>query len=233
MTAAAYSQVIAAAPRDRLDLFLAAANRLGAPVGNIEKDFWVCWTLNALYHERPAGDPRLLFKGGTSLSKAYLAPGWRGGWLGVGRTDRLDDVLAAIKKLADGRLCSPGPMQHAIETALTTDRSHQREFIDALKARADLTMARLETMPGVSCVRPRAAFYAMPKIALPPGMTDEDYVLGLLREKGILCVYGSGFGLKKEDGFLRVVFLAPPGELEAIYADVADFTATFLAGADA
>jgi hypothetical protein len=71
MTAAAYKQVISASPRDRLDLFLATANRLGAPVGNVEKDFWVCWTLNALYHERPAGGPRLLFKGGTSLSKAY------------------------------------------------------------------------------------------------------------------------------------------------------------------
>ena len=71
MTAAAYRQVIAAPPRDRLDLFLETANRLGAPVGNVEKDFWVCWTLNALYRERPAGGPRLLFKGGTSLSKGY------------------------------------------------------------------------------------------------------------------------------------------------------------------
>jgi hypothetical protein len=71
MTTAAYKQIIAATPRDRLDLFLATANRLGAPVGNVEKDFWVCWTLNALYLERPAGGPRLLFKGGTSLSKAY------------------------------------------------------------------------------------------------------------------------------------------------------------------
>jgi predicted nucleotidyltransferase component of viral defense system len=71
LTANAYRQVIAAPPRERLDLFLAAANRLGAPVGNIEKDFWVCWTLNAIYHRRPAGGPRLLFKGGTSLSKAY------------------------------------------------------------------------------------------------------------------------------------------------------------------
>jgi predicted nucleotidyltransferase component of viral defense system len=68
---AAYKQIIAARPRDRLDLFLATANRLGAPVGNVEKDFWVYWTLNAIYHERPAGGPRLLFKGGTSLSKAY------------------------------------------------------------------------------------------------------------------------------------------------------------------
>ena len=71
MCAAAFRQVIAAPPRDRLDLFLETADRLGAPVGNVEKDFWVCWTLNALYRDRPAGGPRLLFKGGTSLSKAY------------------------------------------------------------------------------------------------------------------------------------------------------------------
>lgn len=71
MSTTAYKQVVETPARDRLDLFLATANRLGAPVGNIEKDFWVCWTLNALYHERPAGAPRLLFKGGTSLSKAY------------------------------------------------------------------------------------------------------------------------------------------------------------------
>ena len=45
----------------------------------------------------------------SSLSKAYLAPGWRAGWLVVGRSPRLNDALAAMKKLADGRLCSPGP----------------------------------------------------------------------------------------------------------------------------
>lgn len=47
------------------------ANRLGAPIGNMEKDFWVCWTLDTLYHHLPANRPRLLFKGGTSLSKAH------------------------------------------------------------------------------------------------------------------------------------------------------------------
>jgi len=44
---------------------------MGAPLINVEKDFWVCWTLNTLYHRLPIGGPRLLFKGGTSLSKAY------------------------------------------------------------------------------------------------------------------------------------------------------------------
>jgi alanine-synthesizing transaminase len=82
-------------------------------------------------------------------------------------------------------------------------------------------------MPGVSCVAPTAAFYAMPKIDLPPGRTDEDYVLGLLRATGILCVHGSGFGLPARDGFLRIVFLAPPSDLAAIYDDMAAFTREF------
>jgi predicted PurR-regulated permease PerM len=55
------------------------------------------------------------------------------------------------------------------------------------------------------------------------------YVLGLLRAKGILCVYGSGFGLPAADGFLRIVFLAPLDDLAAIYDDMAAFTADFLA----
>jgi alanine-synthesizing transaminase len=164
----------------------------------------------------------------SSLSKAYLAPGWRAGWLAVGRSDRLNDVLAAIRKLADGRLCSPGPMQFAIHAALTGDRSHQRTFVQALRARADLSVARLSAMPGVSVVAPRAAFYAMPRIALPPGRTDEEFVLALLRDTGILCVYGSGFGTQPEQGFLRIVFLASLEELAAIYDDFAAFTARYL-----
>jgi hypothetical protein len=71
VSATDYITLISASPRDRLDAFLATANRLGAPVGNIEKDFWVCWTLDVLYHQLPQGQPRLLLKGGTSLSKAY------------------------------------------------------------------------------------------------------------------------------------------------------------------
>lgn len=164
----------------------------------------------------------------SSLSKAYLAPGWRAGWLAAGRSDRLDDVLAAIKKLADGRLCSPGPMQYAIEAALTGDRSHQTAFVRQLRQRADLTMSRLNAIDGLSCVRPQAAFYVMPKVALPPGKTDEDFVLGLLRETGILCVYGSGFGLPARDGFFRIVYLASPDELSSIYDDLATFTGRFL-----
>jgi alanine-synthesizing transaminase len=164
----------------------------------------------------------------SSLSKGFVAPGWRAGWLAVGRSERLDDVLAAIKKLADGRVCSPGPMQYGIEAALTGPREHQREFVRELGVRADLTMSRLAAIPGISCVAPRAAFYAMPQVTLPPGETDESFVLGLLRATGILCVYGSGFGLPASLGFFRIVFLASPDELAAIYDDLAAFTREFL-----
>ncbi len=66
-----FQTVIAAADAERRDLFLGAAVRLGTAVQNVEKDFWVCWTLDALFNGLPAGGPRLLFKGGTSLSKAF------------------------------------------------------------------------------------------------------------------------------------------------------------------
>jgi hypothetical protein len=63
--------VLAASDEERRDLFVGAADRLRTNEQNIEKDFWVCWTLDALFNELDAGGPRLLFKGGTSLSKGY------------------------------------------------------------------------------------------------------------------------------------------------------------------
>ena len=164
----------------------------------------------------------------SSLSKAYLAPGWRAGWMGIGRSPRLNDAVKAIAKLADGRLCSTLPMQYAITAALTGDRSHQVSFRAALKERAAITTELLNAIPGITSVAPTAAFYAMPKVALPKGRTDEDYVLALLRQTGVLCVHGSGFGMPPEDGYLRIVFLASPEELRTIYGLMADFTREYL-----
>jgi hypothetical protein len=62
-----FVKILQAPLQDRRDLFLGAANRLGTPEANIEKDFWVCWTLDALFNPLHEGYPRLLFKGGTSL----------------------------------------------------------------------------------------------------------------------------------------------------------------------
>ena len=164
----------------------------------------------------------------SSLSKAFVAPGWRAGWLVAGRTSRLDPALAAIRKLADGRLCSNGIVQYAIAPALKGDRSFQRTFREELRERAAVTSRAMNGIPGFSCVPPAGAFYAMPRVSLPPGRTDEDFVLALLRSTGILCVYGSGFGLPAADGFFRIVCLAPPAELRTIYDAMGAFARDYL-----
>lgn len=66
-----FDTIIQAADEERRGLFLTTAARLGTAVQNVEKDFWVCWTLDVLFNGLPLDGPRLLFKGGTSLSKAY------------------------------------------------------------------------------------------------------------------------------------------------------------------
>jgi hypothetical protein len=66
-----FQTVLFANDEERRDLFVGVADQLRTNEQNIEKDFWVCWTLDALFNELEAGGPRLLFKGGTSLSKGY------------------------------------------------------------------------------------------------------------------------------------------------------------------
>jgi alanine-synthesizing transaminase len=163
----------------------------------------------------------------SGLSKGYLVPGWRTGWLAVGGGDRLKDVLAAITKLAEGRLCSTMPMQRAVAAALNGDRSHQAAFRTALRERAELVYARANAVPRMSSTRPAAAFYAMPKVELPRGRSDADFIIDLVHATGVLCVHGSGFGMDPADGYFRMVTLAPPAQLNEIWDLIAAFTAGY------
>ena len=66
----AFDEILSADDDTRAGLFTTTALRLGTTPQNVEKDFWVCWTLDALFNGLNGG-PRLLFKGGTSLSKGF------------------------------------------------------------------------------------------------------------------------------------------------------------------
>jgi aspartate/methionine/tyrosine aminotransferase len=101
-------------------------------------------------------------------------------------------------------------------------------FRNALKERARLTNDRLNAIPGITSIAARAAFYALPRVTLPPGRSDEDFVLALVREAGVLCVHGSGFGMDPVEGYFRIVFLASPDELDEIYRSIAEFTVDYL-----
>jgi alanine-synthesizing transaminase len=148
--------------------------------------------------------PVITFNG---LSKSYLAPGWRTGWMIVSNLAVDDDYFSCIKKLLDARLCCVGPQQFAIAPALQGSQQHIKETLDKLRSRRDLVYERLNSMPGVSCVKPEAAFYAMPRIDTKIFAGDEEFVMEFLRESGVLFVHGSGFETRPGTQYFRVVFL--------------------------
>lgn len=143
----------------------------------------------------------------NGLSKSYLAPGWRIGWLAFSTPALLKDVAVAVQRLADARLCGPGPFQYAIQPALEGPQDHLPGVIAKLKKRRDLTVSRLSAMPGVSIVPPRGAFYAMPSLTRTWKGGDEAFVMEVVRETGVLFVHGEGFGQKPGTQHFRVVFL--------------------------
>jgi len=88
-------------------------------------------------------------------------------------------------------------------------------MVERLRRRRDITFERLNAMGQVSCIKPQATFYAMPRVE---GIRDDEaFIKKLLRETGVLFVHGSGFGMKKSDGAFRVVFLPDENTLHAAF----------------
>jgi alanine-synthesizing transaminase len=156
------------------------------------------------------------------MSKNYLVPGWRIGW-GIVSGD-----AAAVKAYAEGihrllraRLCANHPEQYAIKAALEGPQDHLVEVLGKLRARRDLTQKWCEAMPRVSCVAPRGAFYAFPRIDIPE--SDDVFVKELIRQKHVMVVHGSGFGQKTGTQHFRIVFLPDEKTLSAAYGSIGEF----------
>jgi len=127
------------------------------------------------------------------LSKNYLAPGWRIGWgIVSGDAAALKPYIEGIHRLLRSRLCANHPEQYAIPAALEGPQDHLPEVNAKLRARRDLTVKWCNSTPRVSCVAPRGAFYAYPRLDIPEG--DDIFVKELLQKKHVLVVHGSGFG---------------------------------------
>jgi alanine-synthesizing transaminase len=158
-----------------------------------------------------------------SMSKIYLAPGWRMGWMKLTNSHLMQELKVAINKIADARLCSPRAPQHTVKAALEGDHSFLAGVMAAFKVRRDITVERINRIEGMNCSQPDGAFYVMAQMEQLQGATDEQFVLSLLKETGILFVHGSGFGLRPEDGFFRIVYLPQPETLHKVYDDLAEF----------
>ncbi len=163
--------------------------------------------------------PVITFSG---LSKPYLAPGWRVGWaICSGPKEMLKPYIEGVHKLLRARLCSNAPMQYAIKPALEGPQAHIKEMNDKLRCRRDLTVRWANSTPRVSCVAPKGTFYAFPKLDIPGD--DLDFVKGVLMEKQVLVVHGSGFGQAPGTKHFRIVFLPDEQTLSKAYAGMADY----------
>jgi alanine-synthesizing transaminase len=156
------------------------------------------------------------------LSKNFLAPGWRVGWAVVsGDAPAVKPYIEGVHKLLRARLSANHPEQYAIKAALEGPQDHLVEVRRKLSSRRDLTVNSCNAMPHISCVPPRGAFYAFPRIEIPEG--DEVFVKQLLLEKHILVVHGSGFGQKPGTKHFRIVFLPQEAVLTKAYAEIRAF----------
>jgi alanine-synthesizing transaminase len=158
-----------------------------------------------------------------SMSKIYLAPGWRMGWMKLSNSHLMQELKVAINKIADARLCSPRAPQHTVKAALEGDHGFLTGVMEAFKVRRDVTVERINRIEGMNCSQPDGAFYVMAQMEQLQGATDEEFVLSLLKETGILFVHGSGFGLPAAEGFFRIVYLPQPEILHQVYDNLAEF----------
>jgi len=162
--------------------------------------------------------PTVTFGG---LSKNYLVPGWRLGWgIVSGEAASVQPYIEGIHRLLRSRLCANHPEQYAIQPALEGPQDHLPKVLRKLRSRRDLTVKACNSIPRVSCVSPRGAFYAFPRIEIPEG--DEVFVRELILQKYVMVVHGSGFGQKPGTQHFRIVFLPDEVTLTKAYAAIAE-----------
>ena len=147
----------------------------------------------------------------NSLSKSYRSCGYRAGWLVVsGDKKPARDYIEGLNMLSNMRLCANVPGQWAVQTALGGYQSINELVGEGgrLRKQRDLAYELITAIPGVSCVKPRAALYMFPRLdpAVYPIADDQQFFLELLQETKVMLVQGTGFNWAAPDHF-RIVFL--------------------------
>ena len=169
----------------------------------------------------------VLFVSFNGLSKNYRACGYRSGWMVISGDKRhAQDYIEGLVMLASMRLCANVPGQLAIQTALGGYQSIKDLVAPTgrLCRQRDLAHALLTQIPGVSCVKPKAALYMFPRLDSKryPIADDQQFALELLETEKVLVVQGSGFNWPHPDHF-RLVFLPNSDDLTEAIGRIARF----------
>ena len=153
----------------------------------------------------------------NGISKNHVAPGWRIGYMAFRNCPDVQEACMAQGRL---RLCVNEPCAWGFKAALDGPQNHVDEMNKKLLERRDYSLKRIEEIEGLSCVKPKGAFYVFPKIE---GCEDDKrWVLDLLHEEKVLVVHGSGFG-RCGKGHFRLVYLPPVDYLENCFDRIERF----------
>jgi alanine-synthesizing transaminase len=167
----------------------------------------------------------------NSLSKSYRACGYRAGWMVVSGDKRVaHDYLEGVNMLANMKLGSNVPGQFAIQTALGGYQSINdlTKAGGRLRRQRDLAYELITAIPGVSCVKPKAALYMFPKLdpVMYPIEDDRQFFMEVLKSTRVMLVQGSGFNFPDQQHF-RIVFLPHEADLREAIERLAQFLANW------
>ncbi|WP_406057456.1 pyridoxal phosphate-dependent aminotransferase [Streptomyces sp. NBC_01077] len=181
----------------------------------------------AVHHPAASLAPDLIVLTFGGLSKTYRVAGFRSGWLVVtGPKQHARNYLEGLTMLASMRLCPNAPAQYAIQAALGGRQSiHELTAPGGrLREQRDRAWEKLNEIPGVSCVKPKGALYAFPRLdpAVHKIHDDEKFVLDLLLREKIQVVQGTGFNWPRPDHF-RILTLPYADDLDAAISRIGRF----------
>ena len=166
----------------------------------------------------------------SGLSKSHMIAGFRIGWMVLsGPKNRAKGYIEGLNMLSSMRLCSNVPAQSIVQTALGGYQS-VNEYIQPggrIYEQREYIYKALTDIPGITAVKPKAAFYIFPKIDVEKFHieNDEQFALDFLHEKQVLLVPGKGFNWHQPDHF-RVVYLPNVLQLEKAAKKLGDFLST-------
>ncbi len=163
----------------------------------------------------------------NGLSKSHRVAGFRAGWMCLsGDKSKVKGYIEGLTLLSSMRLCSNVPAQYIIQTALGGYQSADELLLPGGRVyeQREYIYNALNDIPGISAVKPKAAFYIFPKIdtARFNITNDEQFVLDFLREKKVLLVHGGGFHWNNPDHF-RIVYLPNVDQLKDAMTKLGDF----------
>ena len=167
----------------------------------------------------------------SGLSKSHMIAGYRIGWMILSGNKRIaKDYIEGLNMLANMRMCSNVPAQSVVQTALGGHQS-VKDYIKPggrVYEQRELVYQMLNEIPGVTAVKPKAAFYIFPKLDVKKFNihSDEQFALDLLHDKHILISHGGAFNWQNPDHF-RVVYLPRITMLKETISEIADFLSTY------